>query len=99
MGKMPRKQAPKHLSDMSKRIWGNQVTSEIPECRLKLFQTALEYLDKADEMRAKIEREGLTFTTKETGAIHKHPLIEHEENAREQFTKLWKILWLNFRDL
>ena len=60
---------------------------------------ALEYLDKADELLAKIEREGWTWKTKKTGAIHKHPLIQHEEKTREQFTKLWNILHLDFRDL
>ena len=97
---MPKKpEPPKHLSDESKKIWLDQVTSNVKRPRLKLFETALEYLDEANEMRSQIEREGRTLTTKKTGAVHKHPLIEHEARAREQFTKLWKILHLNFRNL
>lgn len=92
-------QPPKHLSEESKKIWNYQVTSEVPKGRLVFFQNALEYKDKADEMRSQIEREGLTFTTEKTKAIHKHPLIETEARVREQFLKLWKILNLDFKDL
>lgn len=96
---MTKKQAPKHLSKESQRIWNNQVTSEVPECRLKLFQTALESMDKADKLLAIIEREGWTSKTEKTGTIHKHPLIDTEIRAREQFLRLWKMLDLDFQYL
>ena len=55
---------PAHLSERAKGLWRGVVPSTIrcPE-RLALLQSGLEALDRADQAREAISREGLTTVT------------------------------------
>jgi len=57
--------------------------------RIALVQAALESLDRADQAREQIAREGLTFTTKTTGAVHVNPLTKLEKESRAAFVATW----------
>ena len=85
--------APDHLSDRSRTLWASVVPKRArsPE-RLAMITTALEALDRADAARAKVEADGMTTTTKTTGAVHLHPLLRVERESRQLFAKLWKDL-------
>ncbi len=71
------------------------VTPEAPE-RLALLQAALEALDRADSARITVETEGMTSTTKTTGAVHIHPLVKVERESRAQFMRAWDQLGLRW---
>jgi phage terminase small subunit len=93
---------PDHLSDRAKGLWcqiaGRRGRS--PE-RLALLQAGLEALDRADEAREILAKEGLTSTTKSTGAVHVHPLAKVERECRQQFVKVWhdlNLTWSNDLD-
>jgi len=88
---------PKHLSERSKKLWRDVVPrrARSPE-RLTLVQTALEALDRAEVARVKVEAEGLTCTTKTTGAVHLNPLIRIEREARQLFLRCWTDLALHW---
>ena len=89
-------EAPEHLSERARELWaqlaGGKVKGPGP---LALFQAALEAMDRADGAREAIAQEGLTVTTKTTGAVHVHPLVKVESDARRQFAQLWKDLGLD----
>ncbi len=88
---------PAHLSDRAKSLWREFVPSRARSIgRMPLLQAALESLDRADGARAAIETEGLTTTTKTTGAVHLHPLVKVEREARQQFSRLWEQLHFAF---
>ena len=89
---------PPHLSERSKQLWRELTPrrASSPE-RLALLQTALECLDRADEARAVLAQEGLTKTTKTTGAVHLHPLTRVEKESRQQFMSAWQALGLQYR--
>jgi phage terminase small subunit len=57
---------------------------------------ALEQLDRADAARAEVERDGTTFKTKRTGAVHAHPALAIERQARMSFTRIWDQLGLSW---
>lgn len=95
---MPRKKIappdltpPAHLSERSKALWKSFVPSRARSIgRMALLQAALESLDRAESARAAIAVEGMTATTKSTGAIHVHPLVKVEREARQQFARIWQ---------
>jgi hypothetical protein len=57
--------------------------------RLLVLEQCLRALDRADELRAVIDREGLTSTTRTTGAVHVHPLTKLEAEHRSLFVS-WR---------
>ena len=82
--------APSHLSERSKTLWRAVVPSRAKSAeRQALVIVALEALDLADECRDRVRAEGMTATTKRTGAIHVHPLMRVEKEARSTFSKIW----------
>ena len=85
------------LSERSKALWDQIVPrrARSPE-RLALLQQALEALDRVDECRDVVEREGLTVTTKTTGAVHVHPLLKVEREQRQLFLRCWDQLNLTW---
>ncbi len=89
---------PAHLSDRSKALWHEVVprTAASPE-RLAVIQVALETLDRADQAREQLDREGLTFATETTGAVHVHPLVKVERDARSSFVRVWTSIGLDYR--
>jgi phage terminase small subunit len=86
---LPIPDPPEHLSDRSKGIWCDVIDEPCSPGRLVLVQTALEALDRADEARKQVEKEGLTTTTKTTGAVHVHPLLKVERDNRALFARIW----------
>jgi phage terminase small subunit len=88
---------PQHLSARAQSLWHAVVPSRArsPE-RLALLQVALESLDRADQARLAVEKNGMTTTTKTTGAVHLHPLLRVEREARQQFSRLWEQLNLSW---
>jgi phage terminase small subunit len=82
--------APPHLSERSAALWRAVVPSRAKSAeRQALVITALDALDLADECRARVRAEGLTATTKTTGAVHIHPLMKVEKEQRSLFAKIW----------
>jgi phage terminase small subunit len=53
-----------------------------------LLRLWLEALDRADKARVAVEAEGMTTKTESTGAVHVHPLVKVEREARAQASKL-----------
>lgn len=60
--------------------------------RLALLEQALRARDRAEECRALIAAQGLVTITKRTGAVHVHPLVKAEKDARAGFAKLAGLL-------
>lgn len=82
--------APSHLSERSAALWRAVVPSRARSAeRQALVIVALDALDLADECRARVRKEGLTATTKTTGAVHVHPLTRIEKEQRALFAKVW----------
>ena len=88
--------APPHLSERSATLWRAVVPSRAKSAeRQALVIVALDALDLADECRERVRVEGLTATTKSTGAIHLNPLVKVEKEQRSLFTRVW--CQLNFQ--
>ncbi len=86
----PVPEVPSHLSERSATLWRAVVPSRAKSAeRQALVIVALDALDLADECRARVQAEGMTSTTKSTGAIHVHPLMRVEKEARSTFSKIW----------
>ncbi len=88
---------PPHLSARSKALWSEIVPrrARSPE-RLALLQAGLEALDRVDDCRAVLAKEGLTFKTKTTDALHCHPLVKVEKEQRQLFIRCWDALSLQW---
>jgi P27 family predicted phage terminase small subunit len=88
---------PKHLSERSKKLWRELIGGRVksPE-RVALFQAALEALDRADQARMILAKEGLTFETENTGTVHVHPVAKIEKDARAAFARIWSQLALHW---
>lgn len=81
---------PAHLSPRAAALWLAVVPSRARSPgRLAMVQAALEALDRADLARLAIAAEGMTTTTRTTGAVHLHPLLRVEREARAQFLTAW----------
>jgi P27 family predicted phage terminase small subunit len=93
----PYLRAPRHLSKRSRQLWRELGPKHVKTTgKRTLFQAALEALDRADEAAALVRTEGLTQTTKSTGAVHVHPAAKVEREARQQFARIWCDLHLQF---
>src|SRR5688572_426862 len=89
--------APDHLSERSKALWGTIVPrrARSPE-RLELLIVALEARDRMNEARLAVNQTGMTTTTATTKAVHLHPLLRVEKEARAQFLQAWAALSLEW---
>jgi P27 family predicted phage terminase small subunit len=88
---------PEHLSERSRSLWRTIGPREARGiARQTLFQTALEALDRAEQARLTVEREGMTTTTERSSVVHVHPLLRVERDARAQFSKIWSDLRLHW---
>src|SRR5947208_14644619 len=88
--------APEGLSERSRRVWEAETRRTKSAGRLLLLEQALRRLDRADELRALVDKDGLTTTTEKTGAVHVHPLLKAEQAERGMFVKLARVLNLEW---
>lgn len=89
---------PDGLSDRSRDLWRAMVPAHAKtEGRFTLIEEALRALDRADQARAAVDLEGLTFTTETTKAVHIHPLVRVERESRQLFNKIWVELGFTWR--
>ncbi len=66
---------PRHLSDKSRRLWREIARAYVLEVHhLAHLQTALEALDRSEQARQTVEREGPYFTDKH-GVTRPHPAL------------------------
>ena len=95
--KPPTAEPPQHLSERSKSLWRDLVPrrASSPE-RLELLTVALEARDRMDLARLAVDADGMTTTTKTTGAVHLNPLLRVEKEARQQFLATWAALNLEW---
>jgi phage terminase small subunit len=91
---------PAGLSNRACKLWRSLVPrrARSPE-RLTLLETALRALDRADQAAQVLDQEGLTFSTQKTGAVHAHPLVKVEKEARSLFMSAWSALKLAWSEL
>src|SRR5262245_60221366 len=87
---------PEHLSPRAREMW----TDFGPiKCRASakqaLFLAGLEAMDRAEECRQTLLREGMTVTNARSGAVHAHPLLAVERASRQVFARIWRDLELN----
>jgi P27 family predicted phage terminase small subunit len=87
--------APAHLSDSSRRLYGQITGNWILESHhLAILTKALEALDRADQARAEIGT-GPLMVESRLGEMKSHPLLAVEREARAQFGTLLKQLGLD----
>lgn len=84
---------PEHLSARSSAFWRAVVADYLIEDApgLELLRRACEAMDRADEARAVLEREGLTFTSR-YGELRPHPCVAVERDARVAVARLLREL-------
>jgi phage terminase small subunit len=87
---------PDSLSHEARKIWERVETSRFSTGRLILLEQALLTLDRANQARAIIEREGLITVTKRSGVPHLHPAVKIEKENRHLFMKTWKAIGLGW---
>ena len=81
---------PAELSETSKAIWRGVVPRRAKTAeRLVLIKTALQALDRANEITAKIKEQGLVIENPSTGAVRANPLLKLEKELRQQFATIW----------
>jgi phage terminase small subunit len=89
---------PADLSDRARELWNSAVPAHADGlCRQATVAEALRALNRADQARAIIDAEGMTFVTEGTGTVHVHPLVKVERESRQLFFRLWSGLGLNWR--
>jgi len=71
-------------------------TEMISPGRLVLVEQALCALDRLDQARKIIEKEGLVLKTESTGALHANPAVKIERENRALFARLWNNLGLDW---
>jgi phage terminase small subunit len=87
---------PEHLSDFSKGLWKKVMTHWFSEGRLIMLEQALISLDRANQAREVIDRDGLVAVTTRTGVSHLHPAAKLERESRQLFMKVWKAIGLHW---
>jgi phage terminase small subunit len=84
---------PEHLSARAKSLWAVLGPEHARTAgRQLLLQAGLEALDRSDEARNLITRDGLVAITETTGAVHVHPCARVEREARAQLCRIFSLL-------
>src|SRR5262245_29842021 len=88
---------PGGLSNRAQELWRSLVPrrARSPE-RQALLEAALRALDRAAEAAEVVAREGMSFTTKKTGAVHMHPMLRVERENKGFFLSVWSALGLTW---
>ena len=91
--------APEHLSPRARQLWAELVPSRADTAeRQVLLCTALEDLDRIDEMRELLKREGVLIVSARSRLPHTHPALKLEAEARRRFLAAWRALNLTHQD-
>ena len=86
---------PKHLSDRAKSWWKSVHASfELEEHHCHLLRLACESLDRCEEAREILAREGITFRD-DRGNVRAHPAVAIEKDARIAAARLIRELDLD----
>ena len=86
---------PADLSERSKQLW-HELKGEVRSPgQFKLFEVALRALERADEAREIIKRDGMIVTTARSGAKHQHPALAILKEAEAEAVKIFRSLNLN----
>jgi len=93
---MPKRvMVPQHLSAASRALFNGIVADYVLEpWHVRLLTEALGALDRAEQARTQLDRDGLTTTTR-LGELKSHPLLLVERDARNCFARLMKQLGLD----
>lgn len=88
-------QPPVHLTTATRAWWRGIVDEyQLESHHIKLLTAAATALDRAEQAREIIDREGLCVPTKE-GGMKAHPAVAIEHNARLLFVKVLRELGLD----
>ena len=87
---------PATLSERSKDVWGEvSECFEIDAAHATMLQTALEALDRYNEAREILNKEGICFTNEASGLVKLHPATRIEKESRQGFIMAWRALQLD----
>jgi phage terminase small subunit len=91
---------PKHLSAEARRLWRTLRTSYVFAApgSLLLLASLVEAWDRARQCRAELQGQPLTVRSRR-GAERVHPLVIEERQARDQVTRLCRVLRIHLDDL
>ena len=90
-----RPEPPAHLSQRAQNIWRDLVKTRADSTeRQVLLRSALEDLDRIDELRELLAREGLMSKSERSGLTHVHAAVRLEAEARRRFLAAWRALGL-----
>ena len=88
---------PSHLSPRATALWRSLVPSRARSpARLALLQAGLEAWTVPTPSTRGVAAAGMTTTTATTKAVHVHPLVKVEREARAQFAKIFSELSLGY---
>ena len=94
------RQPPPYLGPPATRLWQKLVLERArSQERLALLEIALSALDRADQAREIVAREGLVVTSERSGLSRLHPAIRIETAARAEFLKCGRILGFESNDV
>jgi phage terminase small subunit len=86
---------PRYLRSTSRKWWENVVkTYDLEEHHLKLLTAACECLDRADEARLAIDKDGAYFVNRH-GERKPHPALQVERDSKALFSRLLRELDLD----
>lgn len=89
---------PGHLSEDAKSWWRTVLQHfDLEEHHLRLLRLACEAWDRAQQARAILDRDGITFTDDRKN-IRAHPAVAIEKDARTGFARLVRELDLDAVD-
>jgi hypothetical protein len=95
--KLPDYPAPDGLSERSRASWAAVVPARaVSAGRRALIEEALRALDRADQMREVVDRDGPTTVNETSGLTDVHPAVKIEREARQAFRRLRTIMNLHW---
>lgn len=93
----PQYPPPTGLSPRSVALWCAVVPYRAMSAgRIALVEEALRALDRADQMREAVDRDGPVTVNATTGMTHVHPCCKLEREARQAFSRLWTQMGLEW---
>jgi len=85
---------PPDLEERFQNLWMEHIHRMNPG-KMITFEACLYALQRAEQARRMVDRQGLTLTTKKSGMRHINPLLRVEKENRDMGLKLWRMLGLN----